>query len=64
MAVAALALPGQQLSDDHAACSAQAMRLFVGEPIWTPFNRPQEEHPSRVKYTTQFGKQPVAVAAS
>ncbi|CAA7024582.1 unnamed protein product [Microthlaspi erraticum] len=21
------------------------MRLFVGEPVWTPYNRPQEEHP-------------------
>mmetsp|Transcript_268 Transcript_268/g.362 ORF Transcript_268/g.362 Transcript_268/m.362 type:complete len:222 (+) Transcript_268:247-912(+) len=27
-----------------------AMRLFVGQPIWTPFNRPQEDHPSRAKY--------------
>ncbi len=25
----------------------QAMRLFVGEPIWTPYNRPQDEHPVR-----------------
>lgn len=30
------------------------MRLFVGEPIWTPFNRPQEEHPSRAKYVNAF----------
>lgn len=28
----------------------KALRLFVGEPVWTPHNRPQEEHPSRVKY--------------
>ncbi|KAJ9512099.1 hypothetical protein QJQ45_012623 [Haematococcus lacustris] len=35
-------------------CS-QAMRLFVGEPIWTPYNRPQEEHASRLKYLKQFG---------
>ncbi|GFH15108.1 acireductone dioxygenase (Fe(2+)-requiring) [Haematococcus lacustris] len=34
---------------------AQAMRLFVGEPIWTPYNRPQEEHASRLKYLKQFG---------
>ncbi|KAJ9512572.1 hypothetical protein QJQ45_018929 [Haematococcus lacustris] len=33
----------------------QAMRLFVGEPIWTPYNRPQEEHASRLKYLKQFG---------
>lgn len=33
----------------------KAMRLFVGEPIWTPLNRPQEEHPSRSKYTNKFG---------
>ena len=26
------------------------MRLFVGEPVWTPFNRPCDEHPSRQKY--------------
>lgn len=30
------------------------MRLFVGPPVWTPFNRPQEEHPSRQKYLQQF----------
>jgi len=27
-----------------------AMRLFVGQPVWTPFNRPCEEHPSREKF--------------
>ena len=27
-----------------------AMRLFKGEPVWTPFNRPQEDHESRLKY--------------
>lgn len=32
----------------------QALRLFVGEPVWTPYNRPQDEHPSRVKYTESF----------
>ncbi|XP_043696137.1 1,2-dihydroxy-3-keto-5-methylthiopentene dioxygenase 1-like [Telopea speciosissima] len=26
------------------------MRLFMGEPVWTPFNRPQEEHPARKSY--------------
>jgi 1,2-dihydroxy-3-keto-5-methylthiopentene dioxygenase len=30
----------------------KALRLFVGEPVWTPYNRSKEidEHPSRVKY--------------
>ncbi|XP_020871621.1 1,2-dihydroxy-3-keto-5-methylthiopentene dioxygenase 4 isoform X3 [Arabidopsis lyrata subsp. lyrata] len=36
------------------------MRLFVGEPVWTPYNRPQEEHPVRQKYinglTHKFGE--------
>ena len=31
-----------------------AMRLFVGQPVWTPFNRPCEEHPSRKKYVEQY----------
>jgi len=31
-----------------------AMRLFKGHPIWTPFNRPQEDHPSRQKYVKEF----------
>jgi 1,2-dihydroxy-3-keto-5-methylthiopentene dioxygenase len=31
-----------------------AMRLFRGQPIWTPFNRPQEEHDSRKKYVEEF----------
>lgn len=35
-------------TDEHRII--HAMRLFVGQPIWTPFNRPQEEHPSRQKY--------------
>ncbi|XP_031096681.1 1,2-dihydroxy-3-keto-5-methylthiopentene dioxygenase 1-like [Ipomoea triloba] len=26
------------------------MRLFVGEPVWTAHNRPQEEHPARKEY--------------
>jgi 1,2-dihydroxy-3-keto-5-methylthiopentene dioxygenase len=31
-----------------------AMRLFIGQPIWTPFNRPQEDHPSRQKYVNEL----------
>lgn len=26
------------------------MRLFVGEPVWTAHNRPQEDHPARQEY--------------
>ena len=32
----------------------QAMRLFIGAPVWTPFNRPQEQHPSRIDYVTNY----------
>ncbi|CAM9341246.1 unnamed protein product [Choristocarpus tenellus] len=34
----------------------KAMRLFVGEPIWTPLNRPQDEHPVRKHYINAFQK--------
>jgi len=31
-----------------------AMRLFKGSPVWTPFNRPQEDHASRkVRFTSR-----------
>jgi len=32
----------------------KAMRLFIGEPVWTPLNRPQEGHESRAKYESSF----------
>lgn len=35
-------------------CSSQLMRLFVGEPVWTAHNRPQEEHPVRKEYKKSF----------
>jgi len=34
--------------------SIQAMRLFIGQPVWTPFNRPQEDHPSRKFYVDNY----------
>ncbi|MCO5573145.1 hypothetical protein L7F22_026911 [Adiantum nelumboides] len=35
---------------------AKVLRLFVGEPVWTPYNRPQDEHPVRKEYLTSFSK--------
>ena len=34
----------------------KAMRLFVGDPVWTPFNRKDipVDHPSRLKYMSKF----------
>jgi len=32
----------------------KAMRLFVGSPIWTPYNRPQDDHPIRKTYIDHF----------
>jgi 1,2-dihydroxy-3-keto-5-methylthiopentene dioxygenase len=32
----------------------KAMRLFIGQPIWKAFNRPQEEHPSRQNYVENY----------
>jgi 1,2-dihydroxy-3-keto-5-methylthiopentene dioxygenase len=31
-----------------------SMRLFIGQPVWTQFNRPCEEHESQVKYVRDF----------
>ncbi|KAL7524269.1 hypothetical protein ACHAXR_000500, partial [Thalassiosira sp. AJA248-18] len=36
------------------ADSIHAMRLFIGVPVWTPFNRPCDEHDSRKKYVKGF----------
>jgi 1,2-dihydroxy-3-keto-5-methylthiopentene dioxygenase len=30
------------------------MRLFIGQPVWTPFNRPCDDHESRKKYVDIF----------
>ncbi|XP_026438943.1 1,2-dihydroxy-3-keto-5-methylthiopentene dioxygenase 2-like [Papaver somniferum] len=32
----------------------KAMRLFVGEPVWTPYNRPHDELPARKEYLDTF----------
>ncbi|XP_077990198.1 acireductone dioxygenase-like [Glandiceps talaboti] len=32
----------------------KAKRFFVGEPVWTPHNRPCEEHPARKGYVENF----------
>ncbi|RZC81387.1 hypothetical protein C5167_043954 [Papaver somniferum] len=34
----------------------KAMRLFVGEPVWTPYNRPHDELPARKEYLDTFIK--------
>ncbi|KAL2242678.1 UNVERIFIED_CONTAM: 1,2-dihydroxy-3-keto-5-methylthiopentene dioxygenase 3 [Sesamum indicum] len=32
----------------------KAMRLFVGDPIWTPYNRPHDHLPARKEYVETF----------
>jgi 1,2-dihydroxy-3-keto-5-methylthiopentene dioxygenase len=32
----------------------KAMRLFCGEPVWVPYNRPQEDHEVRLGYVQRF----------
>lgn len=39
---------------------AQAARYFIGEPVWTPLNRPQEGHPARQQYVQEVGSTAVA----
>eukprot|EP01012_Entosiphon_sulcatum_P062413 TRINITY_DN88727_c0_g1_i1.p1 TRINITY_DN88727_c0_g1~~TRINITY_DN88727_c0_g1_i1.p1 ORF type:complete len:187 (-),score=32.47 TRINITY_DN88727_c0_g1_i1:36-596(-) len=39
----------------------RAMRLFVGEPVWIPHNRPQLEHPARQQYLAFLAKAGKAV---
>ncbi|XP_058105330.1 acireductone dioxygenase 2-like [Magnolia sinica] len=34
----------------------KAMRLFVGEPVWTPYNRPHDHLPARKEYIEAFVK--------
>ncbi|KAK6254893.1 hypothetical protein SCA6_016198 [Theobroma cacao] len=32
----------------------KAMRLFVGDPVWTPYNRPHDHLPARKEYIENF----------
>lgn len=32
----------------------KALRLFQGVPVWTPLNRPQEDHQARLKYVNEI----------
>ncbi|KAJ7300151.1 hypothetical protein O6H91_Y062100 [Diphasiastrum complanatum] len=32
----------------------KAMQLFVGKPLWTPYNRPQDDHQTRKDYVNHF----------
>ncbi|KAJ7954836.1 1,2-dihydroxy-3-keto-5-methylthiopentene dioxygenase [Quillaja saponaria] len=32
----------------------KALRLFVGEPVWTPYNRPHDHLPARKEYLKAF----------
>lgn len=34
----------------------KAMRLFVGEPVWTPYNRPADDFEARTKYLTYLSQ--------
>ncbi|WAR17280.1 MTND-like protein [Mya arenaria] len=34
----------------------QARRYFVGDPVWTPINRPADEHVARKQYITNLQK--------
>ncbi|XP_057489086.1 acireductone dioxygenase 2-like isoform X2 [Actinidia eriantha] len=41
----------------------KAMRLFVGDPIWTPFNRPHDHLPARKEYLETFVQKEAASPA-
>lgn len=39
----------------------QLMRLFKGEPVWTAYNRPQEDNPVRKEYIKGFFTEKIGV---
>ncbi|XP_058212117.1 acireductone dioxygenase 2 [Rhododendron vialii] len=41
----------------------KAMRLFIGDPIWTPFNRPHDHLPARKGYLETFVQKDAASPA-
>lgn len=41
----------------------KAMRLFVGEPVWTPLNRPQDDHDVRKAYLSSLAATGAETAA-
>ncbi|THF97408.1 hypothetical protein TEA_007283 [Camellia sinensis var. sinensis] len=41
----------------------KAMRLFVGEPVWTPYNRPHDHLPARKEYLETFVQKEAASPA-
>ncbi|EXC16741.1 1,2-dihydroxy-3-keto-5-methylthiopentene dioxygenase 2 [Morus notabilis] len=40
----------------------KAMRLFVGDPVWTPYNRPHDHLPARKEYVKAFVQKEVGDA--
>lgn len=32
----------------------KALRFFAGEPVWTPHNRPADDHPARAEFLRRF----------
>ncbi|MED6119877.1 hypothetical protein PIB30_015828 [Stylosanthes scabra] len=38
----------------------KALRFFVGEPVWTPYNRPHDHLPAREEYIKAFVEKDVA----